>query len=156
MWDKPPIEEDAPVGSLLRQSSQKTAHEVIDTIRSLAEEGVWNKSSRQYGAHKRRTVGFPQLLEPNTLDPPYVPVPEPKSSRTDDSVTCLEGGEEVAPTTSDDIAYLQETDKAPPTLAKVNKMCKKFNLSIAMGSGARDVPRPKIPRREKTKNVYLK
>ena len=48
----------------------------------------------------------------------------------------LEGGEEVAPTTIDDTACLQETDRAPPTSAKVNKMCKKLNRSMAMGSGA--------------------
>ena len=79
-------------------------------------------------------------MEPSTLDPLYVLVPEPKSSRTDDSVTCLEGGEEVAPTTADDITCLQEMDRAPPTHAKVNKMCKKFSRSIAMGSGEKGAP----------------
>ena len=65
-------------------------------------------------------------------DPPYVLVLEPESLRTDDSVTCLEGGEEIAPTNANDIACLQETDRAPPTRAKVNKMCKKFSRSMAI------------------------
>ena len=39
MWDKPPIEEDAPVGSSLRRSSQKASHEATNSIRSLADEG---------------------------------------------------------------------------------------------------------------------
>ena len=127
MWDKPPTEEDTPVGSSLRRSSRKATHDTTNSIRSLVDEGGQNKSSRQYGAHKRPAVDSPQLLDPSTLDPPYVAVPEPKSSRTDDSVTCLEGGEEVAPTTADETACLQEMDMAPPTRAKVNKMCKKFS-----------------------------
>ena len=84
MWDKPPAEEDAPVGSSLRRSSQKAAHEATNSIRSLVDEVCRNKSSRQYGAHKRPAVDSPQVLEPSTSDPPYVPVPEPKSSGTDD------------------------------------------------------------------------
>ena len=74
MWDKPPNEEDALVGTSLRRSSQKAAREATDTIRSLADEGVQNKSSWQHGAHKMLAVGSPQLVEPTLSDPPYVPV----------------------------------------------------------------------------------
>ena len=96
---------------------------MIDTIRSLVEEGGGNKSSQQHRAHKRLAVGSPQLLEPSTSDPPYILVLEPKSSRTADFVTCLEGEKEVVPTTADDTACLQETGRAPPIYANVNKMC---------------------------------
>ena len=48
----------------------------------------------------------PQLLEPSMSDPPYVLVSEPESSGTDDSVTYLEDGEEVAATTTNDTACL--------------------------------------------------
>ena len=72
MWDKPPIEEDAPVDSSLRRSSQKAACEATSDIRSLVEEGVQNKSSQQHGAHKN-AVGSPQLLEPSTSDPNVCP-----------------------------------------------------------------------------------
>ena len=112
------------------------------------DEGGRNKSSRQHGAHKRPAVDSPKLLEPSTLDPPYVPVPEPESSGTDDSVTCLEGGEEVAPTTADDTACLQETDRAPPTRVKVNKMCKKFSRSMAMGLGCDGGTPKRNPKRQ--------
>ena len=91
------------------------------------DEGGRNKSSQQHGAHKRPAVDCPQLLEPSTSDPPYTLVPEPKSFGTDNFVMYLEGGEELAHTTSDDTAYLQEMDRVPPTHPKVNKMCKKFS-----------------------------
>ena len=42
----------------------------------------------------------------------------------------------MAPTTADDTACLQETYRGPPTHAKVNKMCKRFSRSMAMGLGA--------------------
>ena len=45
MWDKPPIEEDAPVGSSLRWSSKKASHEATNSIRSQVDEGGWNESS---------------------------------------------------------------------------------------------------------------
>ena len=61
----------------------------------------------------------------------------------------MEGGEEVAPTTTNDTACLQEIDRAPPTHVKVNKMCKKFNRSMAMGSGATGVPPKRNPKRQK-------
>ena len=70
MWDKPPTEEDALMGTSLNRSSQKVAHEATDTIRSLMDEGGQNKSSRQHGAHKRPSVDSPQLVEPSTSDPP--------------------------------------------------------------------------------------
>ena len=69
-------------------------------------------------------------------DPGYVPVPERKSARTDDFITCLEAREEVAPTTANDTAYLGEMDRAPSTRSLLNKMCKRFNQSMAMGSVA--------------------
>ena len=74
---------------------------------------------------------------------------ETESSRTDGSVTCLEGGEEVALTTADDIACLQEMDRAPPTRVKVNKLCKKFNRSMAMGSGETVATPKRDPKRRK-------
>ena len=80
MWDKPPIEEDAPVGNSLRRSSQKASHEATNSIRSLVDEGGRNKSTQQHGAYKRPAIDCPQLLEPSTSDPPNVPVPEPESS----------------------------------------------------------------------------
>ena len=80
MWDKPPTEEDAPMGSSLRQSSRKVSHEATNSIRLQVDEGGRNKSSRQHGAHKVPAVNSPQLLEPSTSDPPYVLVLEPKSS----------------------------------------------------------------------------
>ena len=45
MWDKPPIEEDALVGTVLRRSSQKASCKVTHSIRSLVDEGVQQKSS---------------------------------------------------------------------------------------------------------------
>ena len=110
------------------------------------DEGGQNKSSRQHRAHKRLAVDSPQLGEPSTSDPPYVRVLEPESSGTDDSITCLEGGEEVAPTTAENTACLQETDRAPPTHVKVNKMCKKFNRWMAMLSGAIGAPLKRNPK----------
>ena len=74
MRDKPPTEEDAPVGSLLKRSSRKATHEATNSIRSLVDQEGRNKSSRQHGAHKRWAVDFPQLLEPSMLDPTYVPI----------------------------------------------------------------------------------
>ena len=85
---------DGPMGTLLRRPSRKAAREATDTSRYLAEEWVRNKSSRQDGASKRPAVGSPQVVEPSTSDPLYVPVLERESSGTDDSVTCLEPGEE--------------------------------------------------------------
>ena len=136
MWDKPPTEEDAPVGNSLRCSSQKTSHEATNSIRLQVDDGGRNKSSRRHGVCKRSAVNFPQLLEPSSSDLPYVPVAEPKSFRIDDTVTCLESGEEIAPTTAGDTACLQEIDRTPCTHEKVNKMCKKFSRLMAMGSGA--------------------
>ena len=146
MWDKPPIEEDAPVGSSLRRSAQKVFHKATNSIRSQVDEGGRSKSSQQHGAHKRPVVDSPQLLEPSTSDFSFVPVPKPESSGTDDSVTCLEGGEEVAPTTADDTVCLQKTDRAPPTRGKVNMMCKTFSRSMAMGSGATGTPQKRNPK----------
>ena len=54
------------------------AHEATDSIRSLVDEGDRNKSTRQYGAHKRPAVDSPQQLEPSTLDSPYGLVLEPE------------------------------------------------------------------------------
>ena len=59
MWDKPPTEEDTPVGSLLRRFSQKASHEATNSIRSQVDEGGRNKSSRQHGAHKRPAIDSP-------------------------------------------------------------------------------------------------
>ena len=149
MWDKPPTEKHAPVGTSLRRSYRKAACEATYGIRSLVDEGDWSKSTRQHGPHKRPAVDFPPIAGTKYVRSPYVPVPEPESSGTDDSVTCLEGGEEVARTTADDTAWLQETDRAPPTRAKVNKMCKKFSRSMAMGSGAMGAPPKRNPKRRK-------
>ena len=110
------------------------------------EEGDWNKSSQKHGAHKRPAIGLPQLLESSTLDSLYILVREPKSFGNGVSVTCLKGGEEVAPTTADDTACLKETDMAPPTRAMVNKMCKKFSQSMAMGSGETGAPPKRNPK----------
>ena len=127
---------DVIVGNSLRQSSQKAAHAAIDSIRLLMEERGRNKSSRQDGALKRPAIGSPQVLERSTSDPLYVLVPGCESSGTDDSVTCLEVGEEVAPTAANDTARLEEMDRAQSTCARLNKMCKRFNRSMAMGLAA--------------------
>ena len=146
MWDKTPTEEDAPMGSSLTRSSRKATHEANNSIRCLVDEGFRNKSSRQHGVHKRQAVDSPQFLEPSTSDPTYVPGSEPESSGTDYFVTCLEGGEEVVPTTADDTTCLQETDRAPPTRAKVKKMCKKLSRSMAMRSGVMVAPLKRNPK----------
>ena len=109
-------------------------------------KGVGTKAADNMGSTRGRPSIPSQLLEPSTSDPLYVPVPEPESSGTDDSVTWLEGGEEVATTTADDTACLQETDRAPPNRVKVNKMCKKFSRSMAMGSGATGAPLKRNPK----------
>ena len=59
------------------------------------------------------------------LDPPYVSVLDPKSSRTNDDVMCLDYGEEVAPTTGNGTAWLEEMDRALSIHANAKKMCKK-------------------------------
>ena len=149
MWNEPPTKEDALVGTSPRRSSRKVDREATDTIRLLVDERGRNKRSRQHGAHKKPAISSPQLVEPSTSDPLYVPIPEPESSGTDESVTCLEGGEEVAPTTAHDTACGQEADRAPPTCAKLNKMCKKFSRSMATGSGVTGAPPKRNPKRRR-------
>ena len=125
------------------------ARKATYSIKSLMEERGRNKNSRQDGPHKRPAVCSPQLLDLSTSDLPYVMVPKPESFGTDDFVMCLEGGEEVASTTANDTAGLQKTDRALPTYAKVNKMCKKFDQSMVMGSVATEAPLKRNPKCQK-------
>lgn len=46
---------------------------------------------------------------------------------------CLDFGEVVAPTTSNDTASLEEMHRALDIHANVKKMCKKFNQSMVLG-----------------------
>ena len=132
MCEEPHIDEDAPVGSSLRRSSQKDAHDVTQSITSQAEEGARKKSIRADGAHKRPAFGFPQVLEPATSDPLYVPISDSENTKTDDDVMCLDSGEEGAPNTRNDFTYMEEMKRTQHVCADVRKMCKKFELSLAM------------------------
>ena len=84
MWDKPPTKEDTLVGTSLRRSSQRTSHEATHTLDRWWMKGVATKATNNTGPTRGQLSISPQLLGPSTSDPPYVPVPEPKSSGTDD------------------------------------------------------------------------
>ena len=76
------------------------------------------------------------MVEPTTLDPPYVPISDSESFGHHDSVIGLEPKEEVAPNTANDTACLEEMDRDLPIYANVKKMCKRFNQSMVVGSAA--------------------
>ena len=116
MCDEPRTNEDDPASSSLRLSSQKDARDATQSITMQMEEGACKKSSRADGARKRPAFGSPQVLEPATLDPLYVPVSDSETTETDDDVMCLDSREEGAPNTHNDFAYMEEIKEDPMCL----------------------------------------
>ena len=66
------------------------------------------------------------------LDPPPIPISDSKSSGSDGTVICLELGDEVAPTTGNGKASLEQMDRALPIDANAKKMCRKFDRLMAL------------------------
>ena len=89
MCEEPHTDEDAPVGSSLRWSSQKDPRDAAQSITSQAEEGARKKSIPADGAHKSWRSVPPQVLEPATSDPPYVPVSNSETTETEEDVICF-------------------------------------------------------------------
>ena len=112
MCEEPHTNEDAPVGSSLRRSSQKDSRDVTQNITSQAEEGAHKKSIRADGAPKRLAFGSPQVLEPATSDLPYFPVSDFETTEIDDDVMCLDSREEGAPNSRNDFACMEEMERA--------------------------------------------
>ena len=55
-----------------------------------------------------------------------------EETRTDDDLTCLDSGEDVAPTTCSDFAYAEEMERAERMCENVRKMSRKFDRSMAL------------------------
>ena len=148
MCEESRTNEDATMGISLRWSSQKAIHGTTQSIRLQVKEWACMKTCQhdKLGPTRGRPLVSPQVMEPTTLGPLYVPIPDSKSSETDDFLICLEAREKVAPVTSNDTTCLEEMDKAMPIHASVKKMYKRFNQSMAKGSVTMGAP-------PKTQNV---
>ena len=99
------------MGSSLRWSSQKSAYDGTQSMKLQAREGARSKSSKPNEAHKRLVITFPQVVEPHTSNPQYVPMSDTKSSKSDDVVICLDYGEEGAPNTHNDSTYVEQMER---------------------------------------------
>ena len=103
MSEGPHTNEDDPLSSSLRRSSQKDTRDMTQSIISQAEERACRKKMREDRAHKMPAFGSFQVLKPATLDHSYVPHVCPsikfRNYLTDDDVMYLESGEEGATNT---------------------------------------------------------
>ena len=73
MSEGPHTNEDDPLSSSLRRSSQKDTRDMTQSITSQAEERACRKKMREDRAHKMPAFGSFQVLKPATLDHSYVP-----------------------------------------------------------------------------------
>ena len=55
-----------------------------------------------------------------------------EETHTDDYVMCVDFGEDVAPTTCNDSASVEEMERAEGMCENVRKMCRKFDRSMAL------------------------
>ena len=76
------------------------------------KKGARKKSNQVDGAHKRLAVGSPQMVEPPTSHPPYVPVSDSKSTKTNGNVMCLDSRENGDLNACNDLACVQEMERA--------------------------------------------
>ena len=76
------------------------------------KKGLIEKVVGRMGPTRGQPTVPPQVEESTMLDPLYVSVLDPKSSRTNDDIMCWDYGEEVAPTIGNDTAWLKEMDRA--------------------------------------------
>ena len=149
MCEEPRTDEDAPVSSSLRGSSQDATCDATKSIKAQTKEGAHMKTNCPNGAHKGPAVGSPQVVEPTTSNPPYVPIQDSKSFGINNFVMCQESGEVEAHTISADTAYLEEIDSVLPIHVDVKKMCRRFNWLTVMGWVATEPPPKRNPKHQK-------
>ena len=67
------------------------------------------------------------MVEPPASDSPHVPISNVETTKNNDNVMCLDSGEDLAPTTGNASAFVEEIETAKHMHANMRKICKKFD-----------------------------
>ena len=95
-------------------------------------KGLARKRAKQIGPTRGRpsvpSECYNQLRWITRMSPPYVPVSNPETTKTDDDVMYLDSGEEGAPNTCNDFTFVEEMER--PQRVSVSKVLSQSTLTL--------------------------